>query len=145
MTRTIRTLAAFAAAATLAACSESGPTAIVSEPAFASGSSGGGSKKSITEIALTRPANAAYRSAKGKAKFAIKAGERELQVEVENIPAGTVLSIMVGSSSYSATANALGKARLNVNSTRGQSVPMSVAGAAVTVTSAAGAVVSGSF
>lgn len=139
------------AVAALAACSESTPTSVATDAALARGSGNGtasGGSAAATgrvEIVLTRPANAVYRSAKGKAKFTAKAGERELQVEVENVPVGTVLTILVGTSSYSATADALGKARLNMNSALGQSVPMAVTGAAVTVTSAAGTVVSGGF
>lgn len=148
MFRSIRLIAAIAAAATLAACSESSPTGVADDAAFAkgSGSTTTSSTASRIEIVLIRPANAVYRSAKGKAKFASKASERELQVEVENVPVGTDLTIALGGTVIgTAKADAFGKARLNLNSTLGQTVPMSVTGQSVTVTSAAGAVVSGSF
>lgn len=144
MIRTIRFVAATLAAVALAACSESSPTGVMADAALASGSSSASATR--IEIALTRPADAVYRNAKGKAKYATKTGERELQVEVENVPAGTVLTIAVGGTSAgSATADAFGKARLNLNTTLGQTVPMVSAGTTVTVTSAAGPVVSGSF
>lgn len=150
MKNSLRILAAVFAVATLAACSDNSPVGVVASidsAAQAKGSNGGGTAAVTTTITLSAPANAAFRSAKGKAKFATKANERELQIEVENVPAGTTLNFSLGGVSLgSAQADAFGKARINRNSKLGDTVPMSVAGMAVSVTTAAGAVVvTGSF
>lgn len=144
--RTLRTLAAVGSLAALAACNESSPTGIVETDAALSRGSSGGSTANRVEIVLTRPAGAVFANAKGKAKFASKTGERELQIEVENIPAGTTLNFFVdGVQVGSATASALREANLNLNSQRGDAVPLTVTGKSVSVRTAAGVVVSGSF
>ncbi|MCC6245889.1 MAG: hypothetical protein IT353_23860 [Gemmatimonadaceae bacterium] len=150
----LRVISVVATMTALTACSESSPTGVADDAAaLARGSSGGGATASGTatrsrvEITLTRPANAVFATAKGKAKFSSKTGERELQIEAENIPAGTAVVFTVGGVAVgTGTANALREVRLNLNSTLGQTVPMSVAGQAVTVTTAAGGmIVAGSF
>ena len=147
-----RTLAAVAAATLLAACSETSPVGVDAsvDAALASGSGSGATSTSTatkTEISLSRPANAVFASAKGKAKFATKTGERELQIEVENIPAGTaVVFLFDGATIGTGTATTLGAARLNLNSKLGQMVPMSVTGKSIAVmTAAGGAIVAGNF
>jgi hypothetical protein len=149
-----RTLAAVAAVSLITACSDSSPVGLETSSdatlAKGSGSTVGSTTKSTAskvEIILSRPANAVFASAKGKAKFASKPSERELQIEVENIPAGTAVVFMLdGAAIGTATANTLREARLNLNSTLGQTVPMSVTGKSVTVmTAAGGAIVAGSF
>lgn len=95
---------------------------------------------------MTPSAGAPFADAKGKARFSAKAGERKLQIETGNIPAGTVATISGGSVVGTATATALDAVRLHLNSALGPSVPTSVAGNAVVLTTAAGAViVNGSF
>ena len=113
------------------------------------GTSGGGTRggEVKTIIALSPPAGAPFASAKGKAKFASQGGERELEIEAENIPTGTVVSFLLdGAVIGTATSDALREVNLNLNSDRGASVPLSVTGKSVRVQTAAGAViVSGSF
>jgi hypothetical protein len=93
--------------------------------------------------------SAAYPSAKGKADYKNKGGEREFQVEVENIKqlAGKKVSILVnGAEVGSATVNSLGEARLELNSDRGNAVPNIKAGDKVEVRKRGGdLIVSGSF
>lgn len=115
----------------------------------ATGASGGGARAGEvkTIVALSRPAGAPFATAKGKAKFASKGGERELEIEAENIPTGTVVSFLLdGAVIGTATSDAFREVNLNLNSDRGASVPLSVTGKSVRVQTAAGAViVSGSF
>ena len=91
----------------------------------------------------------AFPAAKGSAQFKAKAGERELQVEVEHIRrlGGSRVVIVVGGSKLgTAKVNALGAARISRNTERGQRVPQVAAGTAVKVRTAGGAtIVSGSF
>lgn len=142
--------AGLVALVSLAACAGADTTSPAADNtvALAKGSataSAAGEVKVI--IALTAPAGAPFRSAKGKAKFASKGGERELQIEAENIPAGTAVKFLLdGAEIGTGTANALRAVRLNLNSDLGATVPTSVAGKKVSVTTAAGAViVSGGF
>lgn len=105
---------------------------------------GGGTK---TRISLTAAAN--FAGAKGKATYKVNGSEREFQVEVENIKklAGKTVGIYVnGRQVGSAVVNALGEARLELNTDRGGSVPNIKAGDQVQVKKAGGAViVSGGF
>lgn len=137
--------------AVLAACSENSPVAPSgTDAAFASGS-GSTSKSTSTstkqEILLTVSASSPFQSADGKAKYAAKSGERELQVEIEDIPAGTAVTFAYNGVVFgTATASALGEARVNVNTKLKQTVPMVTAGGKVTVSTAAGVeIASGSF
>ena len=155
-----RLLAITAALTALAACSESSPSGPIDSPAsLARGSDdvgpddngGRGGRKSATKtevrISLRAVAGSPFRAASGKAKFKIDGSERELQIEAEDVRAGTVLQFHVGGTLVgTATANGLGEARLNLNSTLGQSVPMSVTGQSVTVSLTDGTrVLAGSF
>lgn len=148
---TLRTIAVLLPVSLLAACSDGTPVGLSDNaPAFgrdASAGSTASATRTRVEIALTPPAGALYANAKGKARFSSKTGERELQIEAENIPAGTAVVFRVGGTVVgTATANALREVRLNLNSALGQTVPPSVTGQAVTVTTAAGGmIVSGSF
>lgn len=145
-------LTSAAALLSLVACGDSSPTG-VNDPSLRRGSdnvggqSGGGTSSDRVIIALSRPAGAPFASAKGKAKFSNRGGERELEIEAENIPAGTAVSFVLdGAVIGTGTANALRAVELNLNSDLGASVPASVAGKAVSVRTAAGAViVSGTF
>ena len=116
-----------------------------SQAAFAKGGNGGGGGK--VRIVLTGAGT--YANAKGKADYKSKGGEREFQVEVENIKklAGKSVSIFVnGNQIGTAAVNSLGAARLNRNSDLGQTVPNIKAGDQVQVKTANGVlIVSGSF
>ena len=100
-----------------------------------------------TRIAL-KP-SAAFPAAKGKATFKARGGERELQIEVENIRrlrGKRVVFIVGGSRLGTARVNAFGEARINRNSDRGQRVPAVRHGTKVKVRTASGVlIVSGSF
>jgi hypothetical protein len=157
--RTIAALATLSfAVINLAACSDASPTAASSTAQLSRGGSASdnsnngnnnGAKAAVTklEIALIRPTVAAFPRAEGKAKFEAKGTEKELQVEVEHVPAGTALIVLAdGVTIGNITANALGEAELHLNTTHGDTVPVIVAGSIVSVTTTAGAVVvSGTF
>lgn len=104
-------------------------------------------KGTKTRIALTAGAN--YPKAKGKAVYKVNGAEREFQVEVENIKklAGQSVTILVnGAQVGSATVNALGEARLELNTNLGNTVPSIKTGDKVQVKSAAGKLIaSGNF
>jgi hypothetical protein len=88
------------------------------------------------EIAL-RAANAAFARAHGKAAF--KSGERELEIEVQDVRPGVRVVFYVGTQRLGArTINTLGAARLEL---RGSAAPASVAGKLVQVKTSAGALV----
>lgn len=112
----------------------------------ASGASSSSSNRVRLEIALKGVAP--YANAKGKAKWSSKSSERELQIEIENVAAGTSVNFYVGGAQVGTTqvANALREASINLNTTLGQSVPTSVTGQTVEVKTAAGVLVaSGKF
>lgn len=137
----------------LTACSadSTGPTtpqaiAASSSDNGASGASSSSSTRVRLEIALKGVAP--FANAKGKAKWSSKTGERELQIEIENVAAGTSVNFYVGGAQVGTTqvTNALRAASINLNTTLGQSVPTSVTGQTVEVKTAAGALVaSGKF
>jgi|CXWL01.1.fsa_nt_gi hypothetical protein len=142
----LRSITFVSALALLGACSDVtpvGPSETVA-PALAKGNS---AVITSLSISLTAPANAAFRRAKGKAKYVAKTGERELQIEVENVPAGTALVFSVGATQIgTATATSFGNGRLNLNSRTGATVPVIAVGMTISVTTAANApVVSGTF
>lgn len=113
----------------------------VSVPAVLAAGGGG------TRISLK--AAKAFPAAKGAATFKAKAGERELEAEVEHIRrlAGKRVSFWVaGKKLGTARVTSLGAAHIARNSERGQLVPAIQAGSVVKVKTAAGVlVVSGSF
>jgi hypothetical protein len=125
--RTVATLGMFALVTTAADCSD--PT-----------SPGDGAEPTVALRAPTT--NAAFASAHGEAKFENQGGERELEIEVEDIPAGTALVFYIGDVEVArVTADALGHARINLNSDRGGNVPVSVSGQSITVKTPEGVVV----
>ena len=146
--QSLRLLAGIASVAALTACSDS-PSATVTDPTGATQSSKGTESTSAnaTIIQLVRPVAPVFARAEGKAKFETKSGERQLEIEVEDVPAGTALIFTLGNVRLgTATANSLGNARLDLNSKRNAGVPMSVVGLSVVVgTSGGRVVVSGTF
>jgi hypothetical protein len=149
MNRTFRAISSVAAVVSLAACAESSPTGITADAALSR--NGGASTTDVRtevklEIRLTRPTDAVFPTATGDAKFESKGSERQLEIEVEHIPAGTEVTFSLGGNAIgTAKANALGEASLKLSTKRGQTVPSTVAGLAVAVSSADGPIVSGSF
>jgi hypothetical protein len=110
----------------------------------------GSSTAKAGEIRIGLQSSPAFSGVKAKAKYKNRKGERELQVEAENLRVGTVVSVCVsGARAGGATANALGNARLNLNSNAGQSVPTISSGTRIAVhagSSCAGALIaSGQF
>ena len=98
-------------------------------------------------IPLRAAMDSPFRAANGKAKFKSEGGERELEVEVEDVRAGLELLFLLDDIRLGTrTTDAYGRANLELNSDRGASVPASVTGRKVTIRTASGAtVVSGSF
>jgi hypothetical protein len=100
----------------------------------------------VSKITLT--ASAKYPSAKATAKYKVNGAQREFQVEVENVKAlaGKTLSVFVdGKKAGSMVVNALGAGRLNLNTTRGQVVPMVNGGSKVVIKFGIYGVASGKF
>jgi hypothetical protein len=101
------------------------------------------------DVRISLKGSSAYPNAKGAAKYRDRGGEREFQVEVENIKslAGKTLTVLVGDANVgSMRVSSLGIARLNLNTTRGQAVPVIRSGSVVKVKTSGGVlVVSGRF
>ena len=158
-TRRFASLASLAALATLTACSAdlvTGSDAVAARngsnvstpPAASPSAASGGVTTGRVLITLTAPSGAPYGSARGKAKFDSRNGERELEIEAENIPAGTGVTFTVGGVVVgTGTATALREVNLNLNSDRGSVVQTGVNGQVVTVirTSDNAVIVRGSF
>ncbi len=103
-------------------------------------------KGTVTKISLI--GNTQYPAAKGTAKYKVDASEREFQVEVENVKslAGKTLNVMVnGKKVGSFVVNSLGVGRLNLNSTRGNNVPLIQPGSTVRIRFGTSLVVAGKF
>jgi hypothetical protein len=101
-----------------------------------------------TILRLTAPAtNAAFAGASGKAQFDTRPGENELEMEVEHVPAGTVVNFFVDDTKVgTATVGTLRETEINLNSRVGDVIPAITGGTAVSVRTAAGAVIaSGTF
>lgn len=100
-----------------------------------------------TRIALK--ATKSFPAAKGAAKFRAKAGQRELEAEVEHVRrlAGKRVSFYVGGKKLgTAKVGALGAAHIARSTERGQAVPAVSTGTAVKVRTARGVlIVKGSF
>lgn len=137
----------------LAACADS-PVSPVSASSLAAAQ--GSSSPTTTSTARIRvfanlvpSAGAAFPNAKGKGSWDSRNGnqKRELEIEIEHLPAGTAVEFFVsGTSVGTRTTNTLGKAEIEFSTERGQSVPQSVSGVALEIRNAAGDVlVSGSF
>jgi|1185.fasta_scaffold173490_2 hypothetical protein len=102
-----------------------------------------------TVTTATLSGSAAFPNATGKAVYKVDGTNRELQIEVEHIPAlaGQKVRFFVdGQKIGSRTVSTLGKARIARSTEKGQAVPNIVAGSVVTVKTADGTLVaSGSF
>jgi hypothetical protein len=102
-----------------------------------------------TRLEISLVGSAAFGHAKGKAKFTAQGGQRELEIEVEELVAlaGTSVDFFVGGVKVgSAVVSALGEAELDLNTRLGSTVSASVAGQAVEVRTGGGAVIAtGSF
>lgn len=112
------------------------------------GASSASSSSSRVRLEIALKGVSPFANAKGKAKWSAKPGERELQVEIENVAAGTSVNFFVGGVQVGTTqvTNALRAASINLNTTLGQSVPTSVTGQSVEVKTSAGVLVaSGKF
>ncbi|MDH5234573.1 MAG: hypothetical protein OEW77_06395 [Gemmatimonadota bacterium] len=145
--------AAIIATLTLSACSDSplSPIDPLANSAAARGSSSTSTSTARVRLiaSLTPPADGPYRNAKGKAQWDTRDGntKRELEMEVEHIPAGTAVEFFVdGVKVGGATTDALGEAEVSFSTQLGESVPMAAAGLSAEVRTAAGVViVSGVF
>jgi len=108
---------------------------------------GAKSVKTIKRAALS--GSSAYPAVNGEAKWASKSGERELEIQIEDAKAlkGKRLTVRIGGRTVGhMRVTTLGRARLVKATESGQSVPASVAGKAVRITTAGGALVaSGRF
>ena len=150
-----RSTFAFASAATLAAGSLTACTdpaspddsASARNSSSATGTAGQGTDVPLVLIALRAAADGPFRTAHGKAKFKSRGGERELEIELEDVRTGLELLFLLDDINLGTrTTDAFGRANLELNSDRGSAVPMTVAGRKVTVRTTSGAtVVSGSF
>ncbi|MBK6307975.1 MAG: hypothetical protein IPF47_20490 [Gemmatimonadetes bacterium] len=131
-----------------AIASSSSDSAASSASGSSSSSSSSSSSANRVRLEIALKGVSPYANAKGKAKWSSKPSERELQIEIENVAAGTSVNFFVGGAKVGATqvTNTLRQASINLNSTLGQSVPMSVTGQVVEVKTAAGVLVaSGKF
>lgn len=104
-----------------------------------------------SEIALVAPASGApFAGAKGKAKWDARSSHVELEIEVEHIPTGTVVTFFVGGtqvgSPMTAGSEDEGEVELTLSTQRGDKLPASIAGLTIEAKTAAGAdIVSGKF
>ena len=105
-----------------------------------------------TEMLIALAPSTSFPAAKGKARYRDRSGQRDLQIEVENILslAGRTVSVCVNNAQIgTATVSALGAARLSRETQLGQAVPVVVKGTLVKVTTAANCtgttIVSGTF
>ena len=146
----IRPIALLLTFTALVACDPGESTPLgLSALADASGSSSTNSSgSSSTRIRLfaqlVRPAGATFGSAVGKAKWDSRYSntKRELEIEVEHLPAGLVVEFFVdGVRVGTRTTNFYGHAEIEFETEHGESVPESVSGLAIEVRSAAGAVI----
>lgn len=163
-TKPVTNLFAIALAFGLAACgSPAGPEG--GEIALASGS-GSGEPEIRMEIPLIS-VDPTIPDAKGKAKFRDKGGEKELEIQVENLPqaggglpnpgpapfsivpiggSGDPVEFFVNGAFVGSSAiDALGNARLNINTDLGDAVPMVFVGDVVLATLNGVPVVQGTF
>ena len=140
-----------------AACSNdaTAPTAVATNSAAtdsaATTATGGGyygqpSTPRIRLIAiLTTPNGGTFNHASGKAHWDTRNNntKRELEMEVEHMPAGTQVDFLVDGTKYGSTAtiDALGHASISLSTELGQTVPTAAAGLAAEVRTVGGAVV----
>ena len=140
--------AAALAALSLAACTDGATTpfdALADSAALRGSSSSTTGTARVRLIAMLTPsASSPFRSAKGKVKWDSREseGKRELEMEIEHLPPGTVVEFFFdGVSLGTATTNMFGKAEVELETENGQSVPASVAGLSAEIRTAAGVVI----
>ena len=94
---------------------------------------------------LTAPVGGTFRHAKGSAHWDTRNtnSKRELEIEVEDVTAGTQVDFFVNNVKVGATTtvDALGHASINLSTELGQTVPTAAAGLAAEVRTVAGAVI----
>ena len=100
---------------------------------------------STTEL-LTPINNPAFPDAGGTAVHTAAGTDRAIEVEVHGVPPGTALAFFYNGTHFAAaTANSLGRARIQLRTADGDSVPFSVQSAVIRVESEGVLVVSGTF
>lgn len=88
----------------------------------------------------------AFPDAKGTASHHTAGEERELEVEVQNVEPGTELDFFYNTTHFGdATVNSQGRARIQLRTADGASVPFAVLGATISVQSEGIVVVTGRF
>ncbi len=98
-------------------------------------------------VVLVAPADAALPRASGKAKLDQRSDRTELEIEVEHIAPGTVVTFFAGGTQLGqpVTASSFGEAEVKLDSRR-ETVPAIAVGTVITAKSAAGGtLVSGTF
>lgn len=87
-----------------------------------------------------------FRGAEGHAEFESRTTEMRFEIEVEHIPAGTVVNFFVGTTMVGSATTRGGEAEFKLESKRGVTVPIVAAGTAVSAQTGAGhVIVSGTF
>ena len=103
------------------------------------------SSTASTELSppLTEPA---FPAASGNANYRRTGDQRQLEIVVQGVPAGTELEFLSNDVGFaSAVANAEGSARVDLDTRDGETVPGIVSGVTITVESEGVVVVSGRF
>lgn len=87
-----------------------------------------------------------FRGAEGHAEFESRTTEIKFKISVEHIAAGTVVNFFVGTTMVGSATTRGGEAEFNLESKKGDTVPIVAAGTAVSAQTAAGhVIVSGTF
>ena len=116
--------------------------------ALASGCDFSPTAPTSTASTVLRPptTDPAFPAASGNANYRRSGDQRELHVEVEDVPEGTELDFLYNGTSFaSATVNAEGRARIDLDTDDGDTVPAVVIGVTISVESGGVVVVSGRF
>ncbi len=163
--RIASTIGALALVAAFTACADSpaGPATDAATLSASRGSDDGSVGTTSGSVDTRQEANlvatsAAFPRAKGRARFRDRGGERELQIEVENLRPGIQVGFFLDGSALicsggvacTATVNQFGKARINLNTdggpgVDGTAVPASVSGSTVSVATGGTTVAAGTF
>jgi hypothetical protein len=121
----------------LMACNTSfGDSALSNLSGSGNGSTIGSDGTISGEIRIALAPSSAFVGVKGKAKFKNRGGERELEVEVENLAGRSGQSVSVCLNNLrvgGAVINPFNEANMNLNSDRGQTVPNVTKGSSVQV------------